>query len=62
MIRLERHRPHPGSVAIGRDLGWVEGDNLSLEIRYPTAGAEQLPDIAPALQASGVDVIMASGR
>jgi putative tryptophan/tyrosine transport system substrate-binding protein len=44
-----------------RELGWIEGDNLALEIRYPSAGAEQLPDIATALQASGVDVIMASG-
>ena len=44
-----------------RDLGWVEGGNLALEILYPNAGEEQLPKLAAALEASGVDVIMASG-
>src|SRR5260370_38266784 len=44
-----------------RDLGWVEGGNLALEILYPDAGEEQLPKLAAALEASGVDVIMASG-
>ncbi len=56
--------PHPFLLAFRqglRDLGWVEGDNLVLEIRYPQAGADQLPDLAAALDASGLDVIMASG-
>jgi putative ABC transport system substrate-binding protein len=56
--------PHPFLLAFRqglRDLGWVEGDSLVLEIRYPQTGADQLPDLAAALDASGFDVIMASG-
>jgi putative ABC transport system substrate-binding protein len=44
------------------DLGWIEGENFVLEIRYPEAGKEQrVRELAAALESSGADVIMASG-
>jgi len=33
-----------------RDLGWVDGQNIVTEARYPEGKDERLPDLAPALQ------------
>lgn len=42
-----------------RDLGWVEGQNLTLESRYARDRYDQLPDLAAALVKLEVDVIVA---
>ena len=44
-----------------RDLGYVEGHNLVLELRYAEGRAERLPDLAAELVQLKVDVIMAEG-
>jgi putative ABC transport system substrate-binding protein len=41
-----------------RDLGYVEGQNLTLIIRSPERGPEQLPDLAAELVGLKVDVIV----
>jgi len=43
-----------------RDLGWVEGKNISIEYRYAEGGADRLPDLAADLVRLKVDVIVAS--
>src|ERR1700693_5874386 len=42
-----------------RDLGYVEGRDLRLEIRAANEDFERLPDLAADLVRSGVDVIVA---
>ena len=42
-----------------QDLGWVEGRNLSLEVRYATEGYHRLPALAAELVGLNVDVIFA---
>src|SRR6185436_5723062 len=42
-----------------QELGWVEGQNLTLEARYPGDRYEQLPELAAGLVKLGVDVIFA---
>lgn len=42
-----------------RDLGWVEGQNLTIEARYGRDQYDQLPDLAAALVKLEVDVIVA---
>jgi len=43
-----------------RDLGWVEGKNLSIEYRYAEGRRDRLPDLAADLVRLKVDVIVAS--
>jgi putative ABC transport system substrate-binding protein len=50
-VRVFRKRMH--------DLGWIEGQNLTLEARYPNERYEQLPELAAGLVKLGVDVIFA---
>jgi putative tryptophan/tyrosine transport system substrate-binding protein len=44
-----------------RALGFVDGQNISIEVRYPQRGPEQLPELAAELVRLKVDVIFASG-
>ena len=41
-----------------RDLGWVEGKNISIEHRYAEGGLDRLPDLAADLVRLNVDVIV----
>jgi putative ABC transport system substrate-binding protein len=43
-----------------RDLGWIEGKNISIEYRYAEERADVLPDLAVDLVRLNVDVIVAS--
>src|SRR5499426_2635860 len=43
-----------------RDLGWVEGDNLTIEWRFSDGSAEPLPRLAAELVGLPVDLIVAS--
>jgi putative ABC transport system substrate-binding protein len=43
-----------------RDLGWVEGRNISIEYRYAEGRSERLPDLAGDLVHLKVDVIVTS--
>lgn len=43
-----------------RDLGWVEGRNISIEYRYAEGRSDRLPDLAADLVSLKVDVIVAS--
>ena len=42
-----------------RDLGWVEGKNISIEYRYAEGRADRLPELAADLVRLKVDVIVA---
>lgn len=42
------------------DLGWVEGQNITVERRYAEGSADRLPDLARELVALKVDLIVAS--
>ena len=44
-----------------RDLGFVEGQNLVIELRYAQRGPQQLPELAAELVRLKVEVIEASG-
>ena len=44
-----------------RELGHVEGQNLSIEYRFAAGRAEQLPELATALVRSNVDIIVTFG-
>jgi putative ABC transport system substrate-binding protein len=44
-----------------RDLGWIEGQNLSIERRYANNNAELVPALAAELVQLKVDVIVTSG-
>jgi putative ABC transport system substrate-binding protein len=44
-----------------RDLGYVEGQNLTIEYRYAEGNLERLPDLAAELVRLHVDVILAGG-
>jgi putative ABC transport system substrate-binding protein len=41
-----------------RDLGWVEGKNISIEYRYAEGRHDRLPDLAAELVRLKVDVIV----
>jgi putative ABC transport system substrate-binding protein len=41
-----------------RDLGWVEGENISIEYRYAESRSDRLPDLAADLVRLKVDVIV----
>ncbi len=43
-----------------RDLGWVEGKNISIEYRYAEGRNDRLPDLAADLVRLKVDIIVAS--
>ncbi len=43
-----------------RDLGWVEGQNIAIEVRYAEGKRDQLPELAAELVRSKVDLIFAS--
>jgi len=43
-----------------RDLGWVEGKNISIEYRYAEGRNDRLPDLAADLVRLNVDIIVAS--
>ena len=44
-----------------RALGWVEGQNLAMEVRYAEGREERLPELAADLVSRKVDAIVASG-
>ncbi len=44
-----------------RDLGYVEGQNITVEYRYAQGGEERLPELAAELVQLRVDVILAGG-
>jgi putative tryptophan/tyrosine transport system substrate-binding protein len=44
-----------------RQLGFVEGQNLAIELRYARDGTQQLPELAEELARANVDVIAAFG-
>jgi putative ABC transport system substrate-binding protein len=51
-----------GAVVAGlKELGWVEGQNMTLLIRYAKGRPERLPDLARELVGSKVDVIVTVG-
>jgi putative ABC transport system substrate-binding protein len=43
-----------------RDLGWVEGRNISIEYRYAEGRADRLPDLAADLVSLKVDIVVAA--
>ena len=43
-----------------RDLGWIEGKNLSIDYRFAEGRYDALPNLADELVQLGVDVIVAS--
>lgn len=43
------------------DLGWVEGNNLSMDWRYAQGDAARLDDLAAQLVRSGVDAVLTRG-
>src|SRR5215510_3960529 len=44
-----------------RELGWVEGTNITLEIRYPEGKLDRLPWFAAELVQANVDVLITQG-
>jgi putative ABC transport system substrate-binding protein len=51
-----------GAVVAGlKELGWVEGQNMTLLIRYAEGRPERLPDLARDLVRSKVDIIVTVG-
>src|SRR5262245_38169512 len=44
-----------------RALGFVDGQNVAIELRYAQRGPQQLPELAAELVRLKVDVIFASG-
>jgi putative ABC transport system substrate-binding protein len=44
-----------------RDLGWIEGQNLTIERRIAADRVERLPAMAEELVASGVELIVTFG-
>jgi putative tryptophan/tyrosine transport system substrate-binding protein len=56
------HAPHLAQLRRGlRDLGYVEGRNLRLEVRYAEAKVDRLPRLAAELTAIPVDVLVTGG-
>jgi putative ABC transport system substrate-binding protein len=43
-----------------RDLGWVDGQNIAIEVRYADGKRDQLPELAAGLVRSKVDLIFTS--
>jgi putative ABC transport system substrate-binding protein len=44
-----------------RELGWIEGQNVTFEYRYAENRLERLPELAAELVRLNVDVIVARG-
>ena len=44
-----------------RELGWVEGKNISIEYRYAEGKADRLPELAADLVRLKVDIVVANG-
>jgi putative ABC transport system substrate-binding protein len=44
-----------------RDLGWIEGQNISIEYRYSEGRDDRLPELAADLVRLKVDIIVAAG-
>ena len=44
-----------------RELGWVEGKNISIEYRYADGKADRLPELAADLVRLKVDIVVANG-
>jgi len=63
--RLSSERANPENLEAFRqglrDLGYVEGDNLVLELRYAEGQEERLPDLAGELVRLPVEVLVATG-
>jgi putative ABC transport system substrate-binding protein len=63
--RLSSERPNPATLEAFRqglrDLGYVEGDNLILELRYAEGQDERLPALAAELVHLPVEVLVATG-
>jgi putative ABC transport system substrate-binding protein len=56
------HAPHLEQLRKGlRDLGYVEGRNLRLEVRYAEAKIDRLPQLAAELTAIPIDVLITGG-
>jgi putative ABC transport system substrate-binding protein len=55
--------PFPeGAVVAGlKELGWVEGKNMGLLVRYADGRPERLPELARDLVAAKVDIVVAVG-
>lgn len=55
--------PFPeGAVVAGlKELGWVDGQNMTLLIRYAEGRPERLPDLARTLVGSNVDIMVTVG-
>jgi putative ABC transport system substrate-binding protein len=58
----------PGYTAVGgpfsnglRELGWIEGQNITIERRYAENRLERLPELAAELVRLNVEVIVAAG-
>ena len=50
---------HQAFLRALRDLGWVDGQNLSIEYRWAEGKIERLPELAAELVRSNVDLIVA---
>jgi len=59
---LDPGRPLFVHIARLRELGYVEGQNLVIEYRYPEGRSERLLDLAAELVALKVDLIVTPGR
>jgi putative ABC transport system substrate-binding protein len=44
-----------------RELGWVEGENIALEVRWADGRVERLPEVAAELVSLPIDVLVAGG-
>jgi ABC-type uncharacterized transport system substrate-binding protein len=44
-----------------RELGFIDGQNAAIELRYPEKGAQQLPHLAAELVRMNVNVILSNG-
>ncbi len=56
--------PHPFIAGFRqgmKELGWIEGDNLSIDYRYADGHADRLPALAAELARAPIDLVVASG-
>jgi ABC-type uncharacterized transport system substrate-binding protein len=56
----ESFRSEPFRAAL-RELGYIEGQNLTIEYRYAEGKLDRLPEIAAELVRLKVDIIVVSG-
>jgi putative ABC transport system substrate-binding protein len=56
-----RGRVHDLDLKPLADLGWVEGKNITGEVRYAADGSDQLPQFAAQLVQLKVDIIATNG-